>query len=250
MKKYFAYAGIFLLAYLTFVLATLPAQFVVSKLSLPKNVGIYGVSGTIWQGSIEQLVITNTQIQKVNSQLSFLSLFTLTPKVDLTFGDAILAGPEGQLTLAVSADELALTNVDVLIPANTIAQQIALPLPITAKGNVEVQLTALAISLGESKQCTLASGELSWRRAGVIALEQNIKLGKLSADIGCEQGAIAVNLAPKNNLGLTFSAYIRDKGKISGQGHLKPGAKFPEQLKSALPFLGKADNQGRYRISI
>lgn len=250
MKKYFAYTGIFLVAYLVFVLATLPAQFVVSKLTLPKNVGIYGVSGTIWQANIEQVVITNTQIQKVNSSLSFWSLFTLSPQVDLTFGDAMLPGPEGKLTLTASTSELMLNDVDVLIPANTIAQQIALPLPVTAKGNVEMQLAALAISLGDSMQCTQASGQLNWLRAGVIALEQNIKLGKLAADIGCEQGAIAVNLEPKNDLGLTFSAYIRDKGKISGQGHLKPGAKFPEQLKSALPFLGKADNQGRYRINI
>jgi len=36
---------------------------------------------------------------------------------------------------------------------------------------------------------------------------------------------------------------------MSGNGFLKPGAKFPKVLNDVLPFLGKKDNQGRYRLS-
>ncbi len=254
MKKWFAYVAIFFTSYFVFFIATLPAQFVLGQLTLPKNVGLYGVSGTIWRADVEQLTISNSDVLQVTTELSFWSLFTLSPKVDVTFGDALLAGPEGKLTLAISTEQLILSDVETFISANDIAQQIALPLPMTAKGEVELNLAELVIDLSANNECLQGAGGIQWSRAGVLAMEENIKLGKLSAKITCDQGAIALDIEPKNDLGLTFSAYVRlektKAGKISGQGHLKPGAKFPEKLKPALPFLGKADNKGRYRISI
>ena len=53
---------------------------------------------------------------------------------------------------------------------------------------------------------------------------------------------------PENNLGLTFVLSVHGKG-IKGQGTLLPGSKFPQPLKAALPFLGKPDKEGRYRLS-
>jgi len=123
-------------------------------------------------------------------------------------------------------------------------------LPLTAKGDVEVVLTEMVIDLANNNACLEAQGNIDWQRAGVIALEQNIKLNKLSAAIGCENKAIAVIVNPKNDLGLTFSAYIQGQGAISGQGYVLPGVKFPNELKQALPFLGRADSEGRYRINL
>ena len=87
-------------------------------------------------------------------------------------------------------------------------------------------------------------------------MEQDIKLGKLKATISCEKGSLVVQLAPKNDLGISFSAYIGVKGSAqkrkfntSGKGYLKPGTKFPVQLKSVLPFLGNPDKEGRYRLA-
>jgi general secretion pathway protein N len=41
---------------------------------------------------------------------------------------------------------------------------------------------------------------------------------------------------------------LDQSGRVSGNGFLKPGAKFPPELINALPFLGRKDNQGRYRL--
>ncbi len=254
MKKWFAYGTIVVTSYLIFLVATIPAQLVLGQLTLPKNVELHDVSGTIWQGKIAQVVIGNNQVSKVTSEFSFLSLFTLTPKINVTFGDALLAGPEGKLTLAISSSQLSLTKIEALIAANSVAQQIVLPLPMTAKGEVELQLDELIVDLSTDNGCTQGSGKIYWSKAGVFAMGENIKLGKLSANITCEQGAIVLDVAPKNDLGLTFSAYVHLEktkvSKISGQGHIKPGATFPQQLKLGLPFLGKVDNQGRYKLTI
>ncbi|TPH15244.1 type II secretion system protein N [Litorilituus lipolyticus] len=249
MKKYFSYGTLFLGLFLIFLVASMPATFVLGQVKLPKNIGVSSVSGTVWNMDIEQAFIAETTLNKINARLSFWSLFTLTPSVDITFGDPLIAGPEGKLTAAVSHESLSLSNVEVFVKANAIAQQISLPLPLTAKGDVEVMLTEMLIDLGNNNACIEAQGNIDWQRAGVIALEQNIKLNKLSAVIGCENQAISVTVNPKNDLGLTFSAYIQGQGAISGQGHLKPGAKFPNELKQALPFLGRPDSEGRYRVN-
>lgn len=255
MKKWFTLGAVFFTSYLVFMIATLPMPWLVNKLTLPKTVALYGVTGTVWQGEIAQVVLTNaansSQIQQVKTVLSFWSLFSLTPKVDIQFGDALLAGPEGKLTLAISQQQLSLTNVELFLPANDIAQQASLPLPVTAKGELELQLTQVDISLDEQK-CQQASGDIHWSSAGIIAMEQNIKLGKLKAEVSCEKGAFVVKIAAKNNLGLSFSASISAKNnklKVTGKGYLMPGDKFPNQLKSVLPFLGNPDNQGRYRLA-
>jgi general secretion pathway protein N len=248
MKKTFTIAGIGILFYIGFLIATIPTTLVLNQLSLPKNINIFGVSGSIWNTDITQVTVEQTAIQKINAKLSFWSLFTLAPKVDITFGDSFTAGPEGEFELVLTTSKAIVNDLNVLLKANDIAQQINLPIPMTAKGNVELAILNAEIDLKNNNQCIAITGTASWSTAGVIALEQNVKLGNISADISCDKGTLAVVISPKNDLGLTFSAYLSPKGKLSGNGYLKPGAKFPQSLNDALPFLGSKDRQGRYRL--
>lgn len=248
MKKKFAIVAIFLTTYIVFLVATLPIRVVLSQVNLPKEISLSGVTGTVWHSQIDQLTLGKALIEQVDMKLSFWSLFTLTPKLDISFGDPLLSGPEGKLVVDISSDNVTATNVDIFVKANDVAQQLTLPLPVSAQGNVELNVKEISISL-VNYQCKSAKGEATWMKAGVVALEQNIKLGQFKTDISCEEGAIALLLSPRNDLGLTFTTYVRQGGKISGSGYLKPGNKFPRALNDALPFLGKKDNQGRYRLS-
>jgi general secretion pathway protein N len=248
MKKKFTIASIFILLYIGFLIATLPTSLVLNQLSLPKNITIFGVSGSIWNTDIAQVTIEQNPIQKVNAKLSFWSLFTLAPKVAITFGDSFTVGPEGELKLVLSTDKAIVNDLTVLMKANDIAQQINLPIPMTAKGDVELIVVNAELDLSNNNQCIAITGNASWSTAGVVALEQNVKLGNLTADISCDKGTLAVVISPKNDLGLTFTAYLSPKGKLSGNGYLKPGAKFPQELNDTLSFLGRKDRQGRYRL--
>lgn len=249
MKNKFAIGIIFLITYIGFLIATLPTTLVLNHIVLPNKINISGVTGSIWNTNIEQVSMSETSIQKVNVKLRFLSLFTLTPKLSIMFGDSFIAGPEGELELVLSSEKAEINDLHVLVKANEIAQHLTFPLPISAQGDVELSVLNAEIDLTKNNQCIVAKGDVHWSKAGVIALEQNIKLGKFNADISCENGVLAVILSPKNDLGLTFNAYVRQGGKISGNGFLKPGSKFPKVLNDALPFLGNKDSQGRYRLS-
>ncbi|MDX2368701.1 MAG: type II secretion system protein N, partial [Colwellia sp.] len=171
------------------------------------------------------------------------------PKLFITFGDAFTAGPEGELELVLSSEKAKIHDLKLLLKANEVAQKITLPLPISAQGDVELIVLNAEVDLKDNNKCIVLDGTVVWSKAGVIALEQSIKLGDFNADVSCENGALALIISPKNDLGLTFNAYVRKGGNISGNGYLKPGSKFPQALNDALPFLGKKDNQGRYRLS-
>ena len=249
MKKWFAFTAIFLSSYIAFLLANTPLALVINNITYPKNIALHGVSGSIWQGEIARVTINNNDIEKVKTAVSFWSLLSLSPSIDVTFGDAMLAGPEGKFKLIVSSEQFTLTEVELFISASDIAKQLPLPIPLSAQGNVELSLSELVIVTANKLSCLKAQGDVTWSGAGVVALEQNIKLGKFAAEISCDEGNLLAKVSPKNNLGLSFDGVLALAAqKISGKGYLKPGAKFPSQLRSALSFLGRPDNQGRYQL--
>jgi general secretion pathway protein N len=249
MKKWFAFSAIFLSSYLVFLLANAPLSLVVNNIKLPRGIELHDVSGSIWQGEISRLWVNNYEIEKVQTSVSFWSLLSLSPSIQIVFGDAMLSGPEGKINLRVSSDQVVLSDMELIISANDIAKQLPLPMPVKAQGQVELFLSELVIVTGEQLACSKAEGEVTWSRAGVVALEQNIKLGKFYSAISCDDGKLIAKVSPKNNLGLSFDGVFALKTqKVSGKGYLKPGAKFPSQLRSALSFIGRPDNQGRYPL--
>jgi len=252
MRNKVAIGIMIIIAYIGFLIATLPTAFVLKQVTLPnsfkKSVYLSGVSGTVWHTNITQVVINGAPIDNVDARLDFWSLLTLTPALSITFGDAINTGPEGKFELALSSDKATISDVNIHVSANEIAQQLPLPLPMLARGNVELTMSSVEIDLTKNNQCISAAGNGVWSKAGIIALDRNVPLGTLTADISCDKGVLALVMSPKNDLGLTFTANIGSNGKASGKGYLQPGAKFPAALNDALPFLGNPDNRGRYRL--
>lgn len=253
MKKWFAVIAIFVSSYLTFLVITMPLALVINTIQLPKNINIGSVSGSIWQGEITQASINNYQINTIKTQLNFWSLLSLSPKLTVNFGDALLAGAEGKFILTATTDKLLLNNVELLVSANDIAEQLVaaklLPMSVIAQGNIELLLTTLSVDISGKLQCEQAQGQVNWLGSSVIALENTVKLGKFNADLSCQQGDLLAKIPANNNLGLNFTARISlANQKVSGQGYLTPGAKFPAQLTSSLRFIGRPDNQGRYLL--
>mgnify|MGYP000371476591 CR=1 FL=1 len=120
MKKVLLYFVVFIVVYLTFLVATVPAQLVLGQVTLPKNVNVSGVSGTIWQSQFKQISHDKIQLNKVRADLSAWSLFSLTPTVDINFGDPVQHGPVGELTLIVLDNELRVEDAKISLAANDI----------------------------------------------------------------------------------------------------------------------------------
>jgi general secretion pathway protein N len=246
MKKWFAYGAIFFSVYLVFLIATMPAAWVVSFVNLPKNSQVSELSGTVWQSSAQKVRIDDVEINNVSSELSIISLLMLDPKVMLTFGGALVSGPEGRLTASQLLEQIKITDLDISLAADQIVQKLNLVIPVQAHDFIDVRVDEFVVG---KPICEKMKGSIKWKNASVTSLSEKVKLGALSADLSCDKGALTFVIAPKNDLGLTFTAYLRSMNKASGNGFLKPGAKFPEKIRPLLSFIGKADNQGRYRLN-
>jgi general secretion pathway protein N len=246
MKKWFTYGAIFFSAYLGFLIVTMPVAWVVSFINFPNNSQVSELSGTVWHSYAKQVRFDNVEINNVSSELSFLSLLTFDPKIMLTFGGALVGGPEGKLTATQLLGQMKITDLDISLAANQIAEKLSLSIPIEAHNFIDIKIDEFIIG---KPICEQIKGSIKWKKASVTALSEKVQLGALSADLACEKGALTFIMSPKNDLGLTFTAYLRSMKNASGNGFLKPGANFPEKIKPILPFIGKADNQGRYRLN-
>ena len=246
MKKSSIYIAVFVVSYLFFALLTMPAQFVLSQLQLPDNIEVSGVSGSIWQDNFQQIKTDKIVINKVETQLSFWSLFTLKPKVNIKMGDPLEQGPEGVLTVITDGKALTIKDADVFIAANELLKNANLALPIDAKGLFNIKLNNFTLG---KPMCEILQGNVHWSKAKVIAWDQTVNLGSFDGVLACEQGALMLTINEENDLGLSYTAYMHQADKISGDGFIKPGEKFPENIKPLLSFIGKPDAEGRYRLS-
>jgi len=247
MKKKFAYTAMFLVAYSIFVLALMPASWVMTQVKLPKNVAVAGVEGTIWHTSVGQVMVDDVVINNVQSNLSVLSVLMFNPKLDINFGDALVTGPEGQLALSGLLSELVVENAQVTVSANTVAARLNLPIDVIAHEQLTLNVERFVMG---APVCSELKGELQWRGAAVTAFEEKVELGGLLATLSCDKGELVADVDPKNDLGLSYRAQLKQGGRFTGSGYLTPAEKFPEQLKATLSFLGKPDNKGRYRLKM
>ncbi|MFQ3288899.1 MAG: general secretion pathway protein N, partial [Alteromonadaceae bacterium] len=100
MKQWFAIGAIFMSVYLAFVIAAVPASFVISYIKLPSNITLSGIKGTMWQMKVEEVVHPKVTIDNVKASLNIWSFFSLDPSLDLEFGDDFSMGPSGKLSVA------------------------------------------------------------------------------------------------------------------------------------------------------
>ena len=247
MKKKFAYTAIFFTAYCVFVLALMPASWLMAQIKLPKNVAVSAIEGTVWHTRILQVMVDDVVINQVQSSLSLMSVLMLDPKLDITFGNALVNGPEGQLTISGLLSDMVVEDAEINLPANTVAKRLNLAIDIIAHEQLQLNIERFIIG---APICSELQGDLQWKNAAVTAFEEKVQLGGLSAKLTCDKGELIADIDPNNNLGLSYRAELKQGGRLAGNGYLTPAAKFPEQLKATLSFLGKPDNQGRYRLKI
>ena len=233
----------FIATYLLFLVVFTPANLLTRWIDYPKNIAVGNISGSIWNSHIDKLSINSVILEGINIDLSFLSLLTLTPSIDVDFGDTLQSGPKGFATLSGTLDTLRIDQLNLTVPAELVTNQLPLPIPIKAFNTID--LTVEQFVLGKPL-CAQLKGRITWNDAAVSALDQKVPLGKLVSVLSCQRGKIELVLDPVNNLGLTFTANIGQNFKASGQGYLSVVETTPEAIQQLLPFLGEPDRQGRY----
>lgn len=245
MKKRFTLIAGFISLYLFFLLLLMPASTVIQWVSLPNKLQLESVEGTVWHSQFSAVKFDKLVINNINIKLNVFSLFMFDPQLDVSFGGALFSGPEGNISVNGLLSALRLSDGKISLRANTISSQLNLPVPINAHEFIDVSIDEF---IAGKAICQTLSGRIDWPKAAITALEQKVKLGKLGATLNCQQGDVVMEVLENNDLGLSFITSIGQGFSTSGSGYLQPNDKTPDAIQQVLPFLGKPDNQGRYRL--
>ncbi|PJG58866.1 type II secretion system protein N [Aeromonas cavernicola] len=249
MKQRLLIATLFVVAYILFLLATLPAALVVRYLPLPAPLNtlltLEGVSGTIWRGQIARLQYASESISLLRWELNGWSLLRLAPEVSLRFGDRNSVNGQG-----VVGWQGALFGRDVTLnlPAAWLLSRVPMPLPFALTISGQLQLKVDQFAQGQP-WCDNLYGNLDWYQASADTPAGKLDLADPALTLNCLDSKLVAELKQSSEMVQTIGrAELQPNGQYLFQGSLKPGPALPEQMKQGLPLLGQPDSQGRFPL--
>lgn len=234
------------LSYVAFLLVLMPLSWWIKLAPLPAQMQLGAVSGTLWQGEVATLRYQQLQLDSLQWKLNGWQLFTGALQFDLRSGSA--QHPERPFiksTARIGVGGSSLHNTLVTVPVSAIVPMLTLPMPIAARGQLVLDIA----SYHQGKPwCQQLSGNASWQQAQLQTPAANwLDLQSLFAELSCADGTVVLTTDGTNLLGLDITAVINAE-QLLVNGTLKPDASMPQEVHQAMQFLGRPDEQGRYRI--
>ncbi|MGY4025371.1 GspN family type II secretion system protein ExeN [Aeromonas rivuli] len=245
MKRKIWIVVVFMLAWLGFLLTSVPASLVARHLPLPPMVKLEGVSGTLWRGEVARLQYASESVTRLRWDLNGWSLLRFAPELAVRFGERDGLNGQGVVGWGSAAFGRDLT-LNAPAPWLLSRLPLRLPFPITATGQLQLKIDEF--SQGQP-WCDSLYGNLHWYDAEADTPAGKLKLGDPEVKLTCldsklvaelKQGSEAVQVLGKLEL--------QANRQYLFQGSLKPGPELPEQMKQGLPYLGQPDSQGRFPL--
>lgn len=241
-KKYYLLFAI--IAYLGFIISTLPAKLVLDQLTLPANIRISGISGTLWHGQATtvQLDAAN-KLTDIHWNFALWRLFSAQLSIHLQgkfqqqpFHAQLYATPTGK----ISAQDVRAT-----ISAKTLATLIALPL---AQLNGLIQLDLDHISW-QPKTLPLASGTIHWKNAAVTVAE-TARLGNIIITLRQKnQNRILASISNQGGeIKLHGDASAATDASYGLSLEMTPTASASQNIISSLAMFAKKQNNGSFLL--
>jgi general secretion pathway protein N len=251
MKKIITLLAVFLVSFMVFCIIQLPAAIAldVAKPYLPKKLEIGQTVGTVWQGQMMQVRFADEQLNNVHWDIAGWQLFTGKLNANVKFGNARerndISG-YADVSYGLFNNNIKVTDGLVRATVERAMQRLQLPLPVTAKGRVILELDEYSVG---APYCETLKGEIASPNIDVQGLNGWFNIGPLGGKLSCKSGGVAILIDPDNTLGLEADASLKANFDFKVAGYVKPDASLPKDVHDAVKFLGRPDNQGRYPLN-
>lgn len=247
MKQVIGYTSVFLVVAVISAIVHVPASLVVKYAPLPRDLQLQGVSGTLWQGSAEQVRWQRNNIGAVQWDWQWSALLAAKAQAAVRFGRGSEWQMRGKGIVGYGLDGAFARNMVVSMPAQQVVQTLQLPVPVGAQGQVELTVNDYQYAM---PWCQVASGNLVWRPSLVSSPLGELQLDSVMADLQCQDNVLTVSGRQNSaQVSAEFSAQLNDNRRYQAQAWFKPGAEFPPRLSEQLNLLPRPDSQGRYRFT-
>ncbi len=234
-------------AYLLFTLLLTPASVWLKLVTLPAQVQLGAVTGTVWAGQVTGVQAGPFYLPQLSWQLQPSLLWRGKLGLKLQGGNLRDATfPYLSLQAELGLGQLALTNSNLRIPVAPVMSQLQLPMPVDASGAIVLNLKDFALG---QPYCTALAGTASWQQAKFKAPTGWIDLQAIDAVLSCDSGNISLQTKTDNPLGLLVKADVL-QGSYQIAGTLKPAASMPKEVHQAMQFVGQPDAEGRFPLKL
>ncbi|NRA54817.1 MAG: type II secretion system protein N [Gammaproteobacteria bacterium] len=244
--KFFKYALFALLGYSFFLVALLPARFVMSKVPSQPGLTFGAAHGTIWQGKLDFVRYNNVRVNDVSWDFNWSSLLQGQVMLDTTMGrhqgDIRGGGAIGYSMAGVVVNQFKLSA-----PLSIISQIKPLPLGLQASGDFNLTLDSYQQA---APWCETLAGNIRLSAANIKSNFGSVDIKKAQAVVRCDKGALVAVIKPAtNSLGINATVRLDSKQLLEVSGHVKPPGNAPRDFVELLKFTGKADANGRYLLN-
>nr|WP_321271989.1 type II secretion system protein N [uncultured Tolumonas sp.] len=227
---------LFLLGYLLFLLASLPAAQILPRLPLPAGLQLRNINGTLWQGSISDVSWQKYRLHNLQWEVLFSHLGLGMPTIKLDIQDPTATGTIGW------RGKWHLSNWHIKTAANTLQSWAPVPLPINAAGAIQLNIEQLVV---DHQACQTLTGQLNWQQALINTPSGALVLGNPIANLNCQNNELNAEVKQDSaSLHTQASLQFTLQGQYKLQATLRPDTELPDGLHSALSWLGSPDNNG------
>ena len=230
---------LFLLGYLLFLLASLPAAQILPRLPLPAGLQLRNINGTLWQGSISEISWQKYRLHNLQWEVLFSPLWLGMPTIKLDIQDPETITATGTIGWR---GKWHLNNWHIKTAANILQNWAPVPLPITAAGTIQLNIEQLIV---DHQTCQTLTGQLNWQQALINTPSGALVLGNSIANLNCQNNELNAKVKQDSaSLHTQASLQLNLQGQYKLQATLRPDTELPDGLHSALSWLGSADNNG------
>ncbi|WP_158589152.1 type II secretion system protein N [Alginatibacterium sediminis] len=199
--------------------------------------------GSLWEGSVKSLAYAGQELGPIHWQWLAGDLLKGRWAYHVQVGNGRLGGGEG--IVAKSLYGWQLTDVNVYLPAQRLNDTVALMLPVSVDGLLELQIRLLDWT--ESCQQTIT--EFTWRGPQIASPLGVLEFENVVGQISCDQQQLSLEIKHNDSkLDLEAEILVSSSQWLSS-GKLKAGAGLDKQYHDLLPYIGQADARGYYRFN-
>ena len=236
-------AGI--LAYLAFLLATIPASMVINLAADSLPVSIHGVSGTLWKGSASS-VDTRRKLVLGNVQWSFRPWHLLLANAAVDLDAELNASPVNARLSTGIGGGLSVDDLTLNLDAADVQPLIALPIG-KLSGKFQLRINSASLNPGETPRI---DGTVNWNRAAVTVAE-TANLGNIAIVISENDDApLAAQISNSGgDITLKGSFTATETGDYSLQLVMTPAATASDNLVSTLAMFSKRQQNGEFVLN-
>lgn len=227
------------------MLVLFPARTAINLAPLPKGVEVIGVTGSLWSGQAEQIVLPHRQLSNVSWTLEPWLILLGKLQLNLVIGEpSSTINGKGLVTVSWAGVEI--NNVKFEAPTQFLLAGTSLPFKTQLVGELSFLLPTFV--QGEP-WCEQLTGKVFANNIELSNQFGHYPLGELTLALACQEGDILITSDESmNQLGFNGSLKVKQHNHIEIDAKIRETDSQPKELQKALVFLGQKDSQGYYPL--